>query len=113
MVDVVCLIAGNLKGDKIVMTKEKSKASNSEIKKTSKKRVAKKAKVTKKAVAKKVTAKATKSTTPKPKNRITPEERLEMIRTAAYFLAEKRGYQGSDELGDWFEAEREIDSISM
>lgn len=37
------------------------------------------------------------------------EERIEMIRTAAYFISQQRGYQGDYELEDWVEAEMEID----
>jgi hypothetical protein len=88
------------------MTKEKSKADKDQIKKTTKKKVAKKAKPR---AAKPKTAKPR---TSKLNKQVTPEERLEMIRTAAYFLAEKRGHHGNNELGDWFEAEKEIDSLN-
>lgn len=37
-----------------------------------------------------------------------PAQRNQMIAMAAYFRAEKRGFSPNDELGDWFEAEREI-----
>jgi hypothetical protein len=102
---------GKLKGDKIIMTTKKSKVSKEEVK--SKKKVAKKAKVTKKSTPIKTKAKAVRSNAAKkPKKQITPDERLEMIRTAAYYLAEKRGYQGSDELADWFMAEKEVDALT-
>jgi len=41
-----------------------------------------------------------------------PVDRQEMIATAAYFRAEKRGFTGNeaDALHDWLEAEREVDS---
>ena len=35
--------------------------------------------------------------------------REELIRTAAYFRAERRGFAPGGELEDWLEAEREID----
>lgn len=35
-------------------------------------------------------------------------ERREMIETAAYFLAQKRGFEPGHELEDWFAAETEI-----
>lgn len=35
--------------------------------------------------------------------------REELIRTAAYFRAERRGFAPGGELADWLEAEREID----
>ena len=45
-------------------------------------------------------------------NRAEPVDRQEMIATAAYFRAEKRGFTGNeiDALRDWLEAEQEIDS---
>ncbi len=39
-----------------------------------------------------------------------PEQRGHMIATAAYFLAEKRGFVCGYEMHDWLTAEREIDS---
>ncbi len=44
--------------------------------------------------------------------KISSEERLEMIRTAAYYLAQKRSHPGSSDLDDWIEAEQEIDAAS-
>jgi hypothetical protein len=41
--------------------------------------------------------------------RITPEERDQMIATAAYFRAEARGFTPGQEHEDWMEAEAEID----
>ena len=38
-------------------------------------------------------------------------ERHRMIAEAAYFHAEKRGFQASDETLDWLEAEKDIDSL--
>ncbi len=35
-----------------------------------------------------------------------------MIATAAYYQAEKRGFNGGDEIQDWLEAESELDGIS-
>lgn len=37
-------------------------------------------------------------------------QREQMISMAAYFRAEKRGFQPNGDLSDWFESEREIDS---
>lgn len=88
------------------------KANPSATNKTSKKKAAKKATAAKKSNSIKVKPKATNSNPTKRQNQITPDERVEMIRTAAYFLAEKRGYRGNNELSDWFEAEKQIDSIS-
>lgn len=41
---------------------------------------------------------------------ITPEERFEMIAEAAYYRAQKRGFEGDEHLQDWLEAEKLIDS---
>lgn len=40
---------------------------------------------------------------------LSPEERWEMIRTAAYFLAERDGFSGDPE-GYWIAAERQLSS---
>ena len=40
-----------------------------------------------------------------------PEERWKVIAVAAYHKAEKRGFAPGDELKDWVEAEKEIDSL--
>ena len=39
------------------------------------------------------------------------EDRQHMISTAAYYRAERRGFNGGDEVQDWLEAEAEIDAI--
>jgi hypothetical protein len=39
---------------------------------------------------------------------VSREDRLEMIRTAAYHLAEKRGFQPGAAMDDWLEAERDL-----
>ena len=41
---------------------------------------------------------------------VTPEQRYHMISTAAYFLAERRGFAGGFEMQDWISAEAEIDA---
>lgn len=66
------------------------------------------------------TAKATTKTTTKTTRRrtkaepqavtISPELRHEMIREAAYFRAEKRGFAGGDPVSDWLLSEQEIDT---
>jgi len=40
------------------------------------------------------------------------EDRQQMIATAAYYLAERRGFNGGDEIQDWLEAESGLDGIS-
>lgn len=42
---------------------------------------------------------------------ISPERRLHMIRDAAYYRAERRGFRGGDAMRDWLEAEAEIDRL--
>lgn len=42
---------------------------------------------------------------------VSPEERMRLIAEAAYFKAEQRGFAEGDELGDWIEAEAEIDAL--
>jgi len=39
----------------------------------------------------------------------TPEERMEMIRLAAYVRAEQRGFSGGSPEEDWYAAEQEVD----
>ena len=43
--------------------------------------------------------------------RPTPEERRAMIATAAYFRAERRGFQGGNPAEDWMIATKEIDEM--
>jgi hypothetical protein len=42
---------------------------------------------------------------------ITPRQRLDMIAEAAYFIAEKHGFDPTRSTQDWQEAEREIDIL--
>lgn len=77
-----------------------------------------------KVVAKKVTTKklvvedskpvktpAAKKAAPKKKAvQVSPEHRYHMIATAAYFLAEHRGFAGGYEMQDWISAEAEVDA---
>lgn len=41
----------------------------------------------------------------------TPAQRYRMIAEAAYYRAERRGFQGGDPVQDWIEAEAEINRI--
>lgn len=45
------------------------------------------------------------------KKTVTPEERYQMIMTAAYFLAERHGFSSGRALEDWIAAEKEIDNM--
>jgi len=65
-----------------------------------------------KAATTKTTKKSTKPT--KPDISLienSPEERWKVIAVAAYHKAEKRGFAPGDELQDWVEAEKEIDTL--
>ena len=42
----------------------------------------------------------------------TEPSRRERIAVAAYYNAERRGFEGNNELGDWLDAEKSIDGIS-
>ena len=51
-------------------------------------------------------------TAAKPKKAmVTPEQRLEMISEAAYYRAERQGFEGVDANRDWLEAEEEINEM--
>ncbi len=95
------------------MAKKKHKDKKNSNKKTKKENKAakkdsrKKTKKSKKEHAAKVKSAAFKSTPVI----ISSEQRLAMIRTAAYYLGQKRGYMGGSELDDWVRAEREIDNL--
>ena len=64
------------------------------------------AKAAKKPAAKK--ASAAPKTNPAPK--VSPEERQKMIEREAYFIAEKKGFQG-DPQAHWCEAVKKIDAM--
>ena len=51
-----------------------------------------------------------KKTTPKAVP-ISPEKRLEMIATAAYYIAERHGFTPGREASDWQMAERQINAM--
>ncbi|QFX95893.1 DUF2934 domain-containing protein [Acidithiobacillus thiooxidans] len=42
---------------------------------------------------------------------VSPEQRHLMIAEAAYYHAERRGFQESDPIADWVEAEKEVDAM--
>jgi hypothetical protein len=50
---------------------------------------------------------AAKPATAKP----SPAERTKMIAEAAYYLAQKRGFGGGNELADWATAEKQVDAL--
>ncbi|TCV85389.1 DUF2934 domain-containing protein [Sulfurirhabdus autotrophica] len=71
--------------------------------------------VAKKPAAAKSSAATTKKTTAakaavggKKKIEFSPEQRYRMIAEAAYYRAEKRGFEGGNSAQDWIEAEAEI-----
>jgi hypothetical protein len=59
--------------------------------------------------AKKTSPKKAQRPAPAFPSRITHEARWHMIAEAAYWRAEKRGFAGGGEVGDWLEAEADID----
>ena len=42
---------------------------------------------------------------------LSPAERMKMIAEAAYYLAQKRGFSGGNELSDWVAAEKQVDAL--
>lgn len=42
---------------------------------------------------------------------VAPDQRRQLVQVAAYFIAERRGFQGGREVDDWFEAEAEVDRM--
>jgi hypothetical protein len=45
-----------------------------------------------------------------PKGPVSGEERSRLIAEAAYYIAEKRHFQGGDPAQDWIQAEQDVDS---
>ncbi len=70
----------------------------------------KKQEVTSKKGAKKKAGKDKKVATAEP-SMLNRDERLEMIRTAAYHLAEQRGFHPGLEMDDWLLAEQDIEEM--
>lgn len=105
-------------------TRKVAKKAAKTSKRVAKKKVAKK-KAAKKKVAKKAAGKTGKKVARKsPKKAATPakgsrrkgagvsmEPRHEMIAKAAYYRAEKRGFEDGDPVVDWLSAEQEVDAI--
>jgi surface antigen len=98
--------------------KPKTPKSVKETKATSesavKKPAAKKAAAPKKAAAKKaVTVTSKPATVAKTRSgaNLTPEQRRYYVEVAAYYIAERRGFQGGSQLEDWANAEAEIDRL--
>lgn len=42
---------------------------------------------------------------------LTPEQRRLYVEVAAYYIAERRGFQGGSQMDDWVQAEAEIDRL--
>lgn len=91
-----------------------TKKATSTTAKPATKKVAADSKTASTATAKKTTTTAEPGSTRKsPAKKVTtvsPEHRYHMIATAAYFLAERRGFAGGYEMQDWISAEAEIDA---
>jgi hypothetical protein len=93
------------KKDKERLKKKARKEDKESKKKKAKKKAAKKARKREREKSRPSTA-----IQPAPPT-ISREERLEMIRVAAYYLAQKRAHPGSSEFEDWISAELEIDEM--
>lgn len=63
------------------------------------------------AFAQKTTASTPKVSSPAPAATLSAEERHRLIAERAYFLAEKRGFQGGCPQQDWFEAAAYVDQL--
>lgn len=61
--------------------------------------------------AKPVSSKVTANKPKAPKLKVTPEQRHFMIAEAAYYRAERRGFEGGYEWQDWMDAEAEIERM--
>lgn len=61
------------------------------------------------ALLKKIAAKTTANTAPQ--QDVSTEERIRMIAEAAYYRAERRGFQEGNQDADWLEAEKEVEVI--
>jgi len=101
---------------------KKAPAKKAAAKKTVAKKAASKKKVAAKKTASKKTVANTASPAPSAANTapapveskaqsVSAEERWNMIKEAAYYKAEKRGFTGGDTAKDWAEAEKEIDAM--
>lgn len=77
-------------------------------KKSKKKELEKKAKKASKQSKKEKKAKKAKATATQ---LVSPEQRLEMIATAAYYIAERHGFTAGESSADWRAAEKEIDAV--
>ena len=78
---------------------KRKKAAKKKVAKKKSKSAAKKS-ITKKKITKKELSKAIK---------ISAADRQKMIAEAAYYRAEKRGFQAGDPIEDWLAAENEVD----
>lgn len=61
--------------------------------------------------AKKAAAPAPRAAAPRKKAAVAPDQRSHYIEVAAYYIAERHGFQPGRELEDWAAAEAEIDRL--
>ena len=47
----------------------------------------------------------------RPATHVSPEERHRLVAMAAYYIAERRGFSGGDDMDDWLQAEAEVDRM--
>ena len=88
------------------MGKKPDKAKKSEKKEKLEKEEKKQKKSEKKSQKKPLKAKSAKAK----RSLVTPEKRIEMVATAAYYIAERHGFNPERADQDWREAERQIDA---
>lgn len=104
-------------------TKSKKKAaSSSKTRKTESKKAAAKPGTTKKTKTKSQNSKKTKAATASKATKTVrgkksksngngSEKRAILIQQTAYFIAEKRGFEGGDPVQDWLMAEKQVDEL--
>lgn len=108
--------AEEVKTPKKVVAKKPAKTKDASTGKTEKAKVSTVKKSAAGSATVKAKAPAKKAAVAKPrtavekKSKPTPEERYRMVQTAAYFVAERNGFQG-DSTAHWAAAEREIAAL--
>lgn len=93
------------------VTKPKAAAPKKPAAKTAAKTAAPKKPAAKSAVPKAAKPKAAPKTAAKKVPALSPDQRRYYVEVAAYYMAERRGFQGGDPAGDWLAAEAEIDRL--
>ncbi|QBQ56533.1 DUF2934 domain-containing protein [Nitrosococcus wardiae] len=94
-----------VQGTKATATAKTARKDKTSVKKTASKQAPS-------AAPKKTAAKSRKTNPRKPKQlTLTPEQRWKMVSEAAYYIAEKRGFQNGTPEENWFQAETQINTL--